>query len=209
MEIPHWSRLLAVTAAHGEEPTHNQVFRQDLWPMRDPLWSSSWRTLSHGEVPCWSSSWRTAACGKDPHWRSSWGSVHRQRDTTLQQGKSVRRKEQRRHLAIWNLHTLSDSVHFICNTQEFLGHIRGTTLLDDPPFFVSFTYSQKLNHSSVHTFFFLHCTSQSLIRHQLWKGHPGHTVSRIPSGNSKFTQSRWRGGNLLHIARNVWELWGM
>jgi len=37
---PWWSRLLAGTAAHGENPTQEQVFWQDLWPVGDPRWSS-------------------------------------------------------------------------------------------------------------------------------------------------------------------------
>jgi len=37
-----------------------------------------WRIAAHGQDPCWRSSWRTVSCGKD---------------TTLEQGKTVRRKE--------------------------------------------------------------------------------------------------------------------
>ncbi|GAB0208778.1 AN1-type zinc finger protein 5-like [Grus japonensis] len=36
VESPHWSRLLAGPATHGEEPTLEQVFWQDLWPSGGP-----------------------------------------------------------------------------------------------------------------------------------------------------------------------------
>ena len=65
----------------------------------------SWRTAPCGRDPCWGSSWRTAACGKDSHWSSSWRTVSHERDLTLEQGKSVRRKgQQRQHVMNWPQH---------------------------------------------------------------------------------------------------------
>lgn len=74
-----------------------------------------------------------------------------------------------------------------------------------PSLFISFTHSQNLNHNLVPTFFLLHSTSRSHIRHHLQKDRPGDTVSHIPSDNSKFTQGRWWGGNLLQMAKNAGE----
>ena len=37
MESPRWSRLLAGTVAHGEEPMLEQVCWQDVWPVGGPL----------------------------------------------------------------------------------------------------------------------------------------------------------------------------
>ena len=56
----------------------------------------SWRTAPCGKGLCWSSSWKTAAHGKDPLWRRLWRTVSSGWDPLLEQGKSVRRKEQQR-----------------------------------------------------------------------------------------------------------------
>ena len=50
----------------------------------------SWRTAPRGRDPCWGSLWRAAAHGKDSRWRSLWRTVSRERDLTLEPGKSVR-----------------------------------------------------------------------------------------------------------------------
>ena len=71
-----------------EEPMPEQVCWQDLWPrrgptleqsvpeglhpVRDPHWSSSWRTAAREKDPRWRRSWRTVSRGKHSHWSSLW-----------------------------------------------------------------------------------------------------------------------------------------
>ena len=116
-----WSRYPPVD--HGRDPTPEQgdVWRR-LWPHGEPvLEQAPARTcgrvergaptragLLAGLVTLWGThagaacSWGTAPCGRDPRWGSLWRTVGRGRDPTLEQGKGVRRKEQKRqHVMNW------------------------------------------------------------------------------------------------------------
>lgn len=73
---PHEAGFLVGIVVHG--PILEQCF---------------WRILLCGEHPWRSSSWRTTACRKNPWWNSSWRTVSHGRNLTLEQGRSVRRKE--------------------------------------------------------------------------------------------------------------------
>ena len=57
MESPRRSRPRAGAAARGEEPTQEQVTRQELLPVGDPGWSTLLLTDGFcGMDSCWSSS---------------------------------------------------------------------------------------------------------------------------------------------------------
>ena len=62
-------------------------------PWRTPRrsrWLGPEKAVTPWESPRWSSLRRTAVRGKDLSWRNSWRADPRERDPTLEQGKSVR-----------------------------------------------------------------------------------------------------------------------
>lgn len=62
----------------------------------------SWKTALHRRITYWMSLWRTSAPGKekDPCWRRLWRTDCCGKNPMLEQGKSVRRKEQQRQHVI-------------------------------------------------------------------------------------------------------------
>lgn len=88
-------------------------FWQELRPMWDPNWSSLFLE-DYWEDLCWISYW-SKVLWKDVHWSSSWRTVSHGRNSMLEQGMSIRRKE-RRKKELWT--DCNSLLPFCCSSRR-------------------------------------------------------------------------------------------
>ena len=95
------------------KPKLAQVFWQNLWPHGQPMLEQSFHEGLHPmertgvKDPCWSSLWRTVSCRKDSLLSCLWRTVSNGWDPTQEHWKSMRRKERQMWWTDHNPHSPS------------------------------------------------------------------------------------------------------